>query len=82
MSCVRPAPNATKITLDDYSPSLVKSNSLGKSFPFGILIPSTRSSSKKGWHMASIELKRASGVYSSNFATKSIDSGAVRGRNT
>ena len=32
--------------------------------------------------MASTELSRASGVYSSSFATRSIASGAVRGRKT
>lgn len=32
--------------------------------------------------MASTALNRASGVYSSSFATKSIASGAVRGRKT
>lgn len=57
-------------------------NSGGNSFPFGIFAPSCLSSSKKGWHIASTELSRASGVYSSNFETRSIDSGAVRGRNT
>jgi transposase len=63
-------------------PSRVKSKRGGKSFPFGILAPSTRSSSKKACTIASMALSRAPGVYSSNFATKSIASGAVRGRKT
>lgn len=63
-------------------PSRLKLNNNGNSFPLGILAPSTRSSSKKGWTMASIALSLAPGVYSNNFATKSIASGDVRGRNT
>ena len=69
-------------TFNRYLPSRVKSNNRGNSFPLGILAPSTRNSSKKGWIIASRALKRAPGVYSSSFATMSIASGAVRGRNT
>lgn len=54
----------------------------GNSFPLGILAPSTRNSSKKGWIIASTALNRAPGVYSNSFATKSIASEAVRGRKT
>jgi len=64
------------------SSSRVKSNSRGKSLPFGILAPSTRNSSKNGWIIASTELNRAPGVYSSSFATRSIASEEVRGRKT
>ena len=63
-------------------PSRVKSKSGGKSFPLGILAPSTRNSSKKGWTMASIAHNLACGVYSNSLDTKSIASGAVRGRKT
>ena len=72
----------TTITKRDHSPSRVKSNSGGKSFPFGIFAPSIRNSSKKGCTIASTALNRASGVYSNTFDTRSIASGAVRGRNT
>jgi hypothetical protein len=64
------------------SPSRVKSKSSGNSFPLGIRAPSTRNSSKKGWIIASTALSRAPGVYSNNFDTRSIASGAVRGRKT
>lgn len=64
------------------SPSRVKLNNNGNSLPLGILAPSTRNSSKNGWHIASTALNRDSGVYSSNFCTRSIASGEVRGRNT
>ena len=64
------------------SPSRVKLNKGGNSFWLGILAPSPRNSSKNGCTIASTALNRAPGVYSSNFATKSIASGAVRGRKT
>lgn len=63
-------------------PSRVKLKRGGKSFPLGILVASTLRSSKNEWHMASIALRRALGVYSSNRETKSIASTGVRGRNT
>ena len=66
----------------EIAPSRVKSNKRGNSFPLGILAPSPRSSSKNGWHIASIALRRASGVYSSSFETRSMASAAVRGRKT
>jgi hypothetical protein len=65
-----------------YEPSRVKSKSNGNSFPFGILAPSARSSSKNGCTIASTALNRTSGVYSRSFETRSIASGAVRGRKT
>jgi len=64
------------------SSSRVKLNNGGKSFPFGILAPSTLSSSKNGCTIASNALRRALGVYSSSFDTRSIASADVRGRNT
>lgn len=63
-------------------PSRVKLNKGGNSFWLGILAPSPRNSSKKGCTIASTALNRAPGVYSRSFATKSIASGAVRGRKT
>ena len=63
-------------------PSRVKSKSLGMSLLFGMRVPSTRSSSKNGWHMASTSVRRDPGVYSSRRETRSIASGEVRGRKT
>lgn len=67
---------------NDNAPSRVKSKRAGRSFPLGIFVPSSRRSSKKGWHIASIALNRALGVYSSSRDTRSIASTGVRGRNT
>ena len=64
------------------SSSRVKLNKGGKSLPLGILAPSCLSSSKKGWIMAVTALRRAPGVYSRSFETRSMASGAVRGLKT
>ena len=60
----------------------MKSKRGGISFPLAILASGALRSSKKGCVIASIEVRRAEGVYSSNFAMRSIASGGVRGRNT
>lgn len=60
----------------------MKLNNGGMSFPVGIFASATRRSSKKGWHIASIAVSRAEGVYSRSFEMRSIASGGVRGRNT
>ena len=63
-------------------PSRVKLNRSGNSLPFGSFAPSARNSSNNECTIASTALNRAPGVYSSNFETRSIASGAVRGRKT
>ena len=81
-SANRSAPPIVAKRHSSHEPSREKSNNDGNSFPFGIFAPSARSSSKKGCTIASTALNRTSGVYSNNLETRSIASGAVRGRNT
>lgn len=60
----------------------MKSNNLGNSRPFGMRVPSWRSSSKNGCTIDSMAVNRAEGVYSNNLDTISMASAGVRGRNT